>query len=87
MELTTSWMRKGIQQGILQGRQEGIQIGEAQLVARQLRRRLGTAFVPYQQRIERLTLTQLEDLSEALLDFTGPDDLTQWLAQHAATSN
>jgi predicted transposase YdaD len=87
MELTTSWMRQGIQQGLQQGRQEGIQIGEAQLVARLLRRRLGTAFVPYQQRIEQLTLTQLEDLSEALLDFTGPDDLTHWLAQHDAQTN
>jgi hypothetical protein len=30
-----------------------------------------------------LPLPQLEALAEALLDFTGPDDLADWLDQHA----
>jgi hypothetical protein len=34
-------------------------------------------------RIQALPLQQLEALAEALLDFTGPDDLAAWLAEHA----
>jgi hypothetical protein len=30
-----------------------------------------------------LTLQQLEALTDALLDFTGADDLASWLAEHA----
>jgi predicted transposase YdaD len=33
-------------------------------------------------RIQALPLAQLEALAEALLDFSGPDDLPAWLAEH-----
>ena len=73
MELTTSWMRKGII------------IGETQatlnLVTRQLWRRFGAAFVSREKQLEHLTQAQLEDLGEALLDFKDTGDLVQWLAQ------
>jgi hypothetical protein len=35
-------------------------------------------------RITSLPLAQLEDLSEALLEFEIPDDLETWLQQHQA---
>jgi hypothetical protein len=33
--------------------------------------------------MQALPLEQLEDLAEALLDFTGPADLAVWFAEHA----
>jgi hypothetical protein len=33
------------------------------------------------------TINQLETLGEALLDFTGLDDLAAWLAENPANSN
>ena len=74
MELTTSWMRKGIQIGKTQA--------TLNLVTRLLRKRFGTAFMSHEQQLEHLTQTQLEDLGEALLDFKDTGDLVQWLAQH-----
>jgi predicted transposase/invertase (TIGR01784 family) len=74
-----------IYQDILQeGRQEGRQEGETALVLRQLTRRLGTVAVPpeVQERIRGLSIAQLEDLAEALLDFSQPSDLMNWLEGH-----
>jgi hypothetical protein len=34
-------------------------------------------------RIQPLPLEQLEALADALLNFTGPGDLTAWLAAHS----
>jgi predicted transposase YdaD len=64
-----------IQKGIQQGKQEG----ELAVVLRQLTRRLGTIEPEVQERLRSLTTTQLEDLAEALLDFSNADDLTNWL--------
>ena len=33
-------------------------------------------------RIQAMSVAQLEDLAEALLDFTGPADLAVWLEKH-----
>ena len=33
-------------------------------------------------RIQSLPLHKLETLAEALLDFSGPDDVSLWLLQH-----
>ncbi|MBC8121934.1 MAG: DUF4351 domain-containing protein, partial [Gemmatimonadaceae bacterium] len=33
-----------------------------------------------EQQVQGLTLTTLEQLSEALLDFIGPEDLKRWLS-------
>ena len=77
MEIVTSWMREGIEQGLVQGRQS-----EAlSLVMRLLSRRIGTVTPELQQRIEQLQLTQLEDLAEELLDFSEVADLEAWLQQ------
>lgn len=67
-------IRQGIEQGIEQGRRE-----EAlSVVMRQLHRRIGIVDPELRSQIEALSLTQLEDLSEALLDFSTVADLTSW---------
>ena len=78
MEIVTSWMEQGIEQGIEQG-----QKGEAiTLVLRLISRRVGKITPELESAINDLTLTQLEDLAEALLDFKSIEDLEQWLQQH-----
>ncbi|MGJ5634186.1 Rpn family recombination-promoting nuclease/putative transposase [Nostoc sp. CALU 1950] len=68
-------IRQGIEQGIEQGRRE-----EAlSVVMRQLPRRIGIVAPELRSQIEALSLTQLEDLSEALLDFSTATDLINWL--------
>jgi hypothetical protein len=71
MEIVTSWMKEGIEQG----KQE-----EAQsLVLRQLRKRLGPLDTETQGRVAELPVEQLEALAEALLDFSTPSELKAWL--------
>lgn len=70
MEITTSWELTGIMQG------------KETLVARQLRRRLGTVPAALAAHLDTLTPDQLDDLGEALLDFTTPADLEDWLTQY-----
>jgi hypothetical protein len=73
---------RGIQEGEQRGRQTGIQEGEQALVIRQLTRRIGPIAPPLETQIRSLSLTELEDLGEALLDFTHPSDLENWLQSH-----
>ncbi|BAY60122.1 hypothetical protein NIES22_01790 [Calothrix brevissima NIES-22] len=49
------------------------------LVFRQLNRRVGELSQELRDRIDSLSLEQLENLGEALLDFTGVADLSSWL--------
>ncbi|MEB3296289.1 MAG: DUF4351 domain-containing protein, partial [Cyanobacteriota bacterium] len=63
-----------------QGRQEGVQEGEAAVTLRQLNRRCGPLSEATAARIQALPLERLEALAEALLDFQGPADLAAWLA-------
>ena len=65
------------------GREEGREEGEAKVTLRLLIRRCGPLNEATTARIQALPLQQLVALAEALLDFTGPDDLAAWLAQHA----
>ena len=71
MEIVTSWM------------EEGLQKGQRVLVLRQLRKRLGTLDERSESRIEALSSVRLEELGEALLDFSSLDDLTTWLREHS----
>jgi predicted transposase YdaD len=73
MEIVTSWMREGIQTG---KQQEAVL-----LIMRQLTRRCGALSPQLQERVTSLSVPQLEDLGEALLDFTGVDDLVAWLGE------
>jgi hypothetical protein len=78
MEIVTSWMRQGIQQGKYE---EALA-----LVLRLLRRRVGPLDAADEEQIRRLSLEALEALSEALLDFTQVADVVTWLQAHQALS-
>ena len=77
---------RAAQQWIAEGRQEGEArgraLGEATVTLRQLNRRCGPLSEATTARIQGLPLEQLEALAEALLDFSGPADLTAWLEEH-----
>jgi predicted transposase/invertase (TIGR01784 family) len=62
------------------GIQTGIQQGEANLVLRQLHRRIGDIPQYISDKIRGLSVEQLENLGEALLDFNTESDLSLWLA-------
>ena len=57
--------------------------GEATVTLRQLNRRCGPLSEATTAQIRALPLQQLEQLAEALLDFSGPADLRAWLAANA----
>jgi Domain of unknown function (DUF4351) len=77
----TKWREETLQEG----RQEGRQEGEAQLVLRQLPRRIGELSPEVRSQIQSLSLPQLESLGEALLDFSQPSDLQDWLRSQPST--
>jgi len=64
-----------------EGRQEGRQEGEASLVVRQLKRRFGRLLDNQLEMIWQLSVPQLENLGEALLDFTDIGDLDRFFSQ------
>jgi predicted transposase YdaD len=69
----------GIQEGLQEGRQEGEMI----LILRQIARRFGTIPPATETQIRSLPLPQLEDLGEALFDFSEVSDLEDWLRSHS----
>ena len=69
-------------QGRQEGRQEGRAEGEASVTLRLLNRRCGPLTPATTNCIQALPLEQLEALADALLDFSGPEDLMSWLAAH-----
>jgi Domain of unknown function (DUF4351) len=77
----TNAERFGFERGIQEGEQKGLE-KERGLVLRQLTRRIGPIAPTQVNQIRSLSLTQLEDLGEALLDFTQPADLENWLQSH-----
>ncbi len=72
---------------ILIGEQIGEQRGKKQealqYTMRLLNRRIGSMNSETQQRINALSTTQLEDLGEALLDFSSQNNLTTWLENNS----
>ena len=67
------------QEALEEGERLGEQLATKSLVLRQLTRKLGEIPQELRGQIEKLTLTQLENLGEALLDFEQMDDLVNWL--------
>jgi len=64
--------------GLLEGRKN-----EAlSFLSRQLTRRIGPIAPEIQEQIQTLSVEELEDLGEALLDFSEASDLTNWLNEH-----
>jgi hypothetical protein len=73
------WFEQGRQEGEVRGRA----IGEAAVAIRLLNRRCGPLSEATSDCIKALPLERLEALTDALLDFNGPADLTRWLAKHS----
>ncbi|MFW6296057.1 MAG: DUF4351 domain-containing protein [Halothece sp.] len=74
MEIVTSWMEKGIEQG---AKREAVA-----LALRLLHRRLGEIPPESEVRVQELSTEQAEALCEAVLDFQTQDDLVNWLNQN-----
>ncbi len=68
-------------EGEQRGEQKGREAEGRTLIFRLLTRRVGELPQDVRQRIETLSLSQLENLGEALLDFQGMADLDAWFSQ------
>jgi predicted transposase YdaD len=80
-ERTMSYITTDERIGYEQGKQEG----EQNLVLRLLKRRVGELPQEVKERIQTLSLEQLEALGEALLDFIALEDLLNWLDANPTT--
>lgn len=78
MEIVTSWMEKGIEQGIER---------EKNLVIRQLKRRVGNISDEVEAQIRSLDIDTVEALGEALLDFETEGDFNNWLDDRTGKTN
>jgi predicted transposase/invertase (TIGR01784 family) len=76
-------LQKGLEQGLERGLEQGLEQGSKRegllLVKRLIHRRLGNLSAELEQRIDNLSLSKLEDLAEALLEFNRWEELTHWL--------
>jgi hypothetical protein len=79
MPYVTIGERIGIEKGLQQGREEGRQAEALAVILRQLKRRFGELDPAVEKRVTALSLIQLEELSEDLLDFTDVNGLTNWI--------
>ena len=75
---------EGRQEGRQEGREEGRQQGHLAVIMRQIVRRLGAIQPAVQDRLQKLSIPQLEELGEALLDFQKSSDLITWLDNRSA---
>jgi predicted transposase YdaD len=64
-------------------REQAIQSGEQRLVLRLLNRCIGEIDTSLIEQIKSLSIEQLENLGEALLDFSSVADLETWLNQQS----
>lgn len=74
---------RAIEEGKEEGKQQGQQEGEQRLVIRLLNRRFSEVDTSLIERVRGLSIEQLEELGEALLDFAVVADLEAWLNQQA----
>ncbi|WP_449418825.1 Rpn family recombination-promoting nuclease/putative transposase [Phormidium nigroviride] len=70
-----------LEEGILEGLQQGKQ-RETALLTRLLTRRIGAIAPEILEQIQALPIEELENLGEALLDFSSAADLANWLQEH-----
>ncbi|MFN5892976.1 MAG: DUF4351 domain-containing protein, partial [Dolichospermum sp.] len=61
------------------GEKKGLQQGEANLTIRLLKHRCGNLTAIQEQKVRSLSISQLESLGEALLDFPNMSDWENWL--------
>ena len=86
-EVKEDAMREGRKEGLQEGLQEGLREGRkeeaANLIVRQLGKRFGELPEDTQVSVSKLSLTVLEELGEALLDFSDISEVKNWLAEHS----
>ena len=73
------WRQEGIEIGLLQGEQRGVQ----NLTLRLLEKRVGRVTMAQKKSITALPIPKLTKLGEDLLDFQTTNDLKLWLSQNA----
>lgn len=77
------WTVEGVQQsreeGRIEGIEEGIKEGKIDLIMRLLARQIGEIPDEVGGAIANLSVTDLDELSEALFDFNSSSDLASWL--------
>ena len=89
-EIAEEERQKGFQRGFEEGFQEGFQEGlqeyrqeqNSKMVSRMIRHKFGINTESHQaeQKLSALSIEQLQELAENLLDFTQLHDLNRWLA-------
>jgi hypothetical protein len=70
-----------IDRWIQEGRQQGLQQGEADIILRQLRRKFGNFEVAFESEIQSFPIEKLAKLGEDLIDFQTIEDLSKWLKE------
>ncbi|UJL33109.1 DUF4351 domain-containing protein [Cylindrospermopsis raciborskii Cr2010] len=71
--------QEGLQEGELRGEQRGRQEGQRKIILLLLNHKFDGIELPVVERINRLSLEQLEAMGESLLDFRKISDLEAWL--------
>ena len=72
----------GLQQGHLQGLQQGVQQGHIEMTLTQLEVKVGKLSKSVQNQIKKLPSKEAMELGIALLGFTSKKDLQVWMNQH-----
>ena len=75
MQTMTSWEEKGMEKGMERGLDR-----QRSTILRQLTRKVGLMTDETIEQVNGLSFDQLENLAEALLDFTQFEDLLKWFA-------
>jgi predicted transposase YdaD len=82
MPYITSVEEIGFERGLREGEERGLRAAEERsrsLILRQLTRKVGILPEKVTKKIETSSLSRLESLGEALLDFSSLADLENWL--------
>ena len=82
-ELSDLKQTKVYQEALAEGEEKGRQQGESSLVLRILNARFRELSPSLTEQIQGLSIEQLENLGEALLNFASEEDLRQWLEQNS----
>jgi predicted transposase/invertase (TIGR01784 family) len=81
-------LQQEVRQEVREELQQEVRQQEAlELIRRLLLRRIGAVNPQLQERIEQLSVNQLEDLAEALLDFSNEANLAAWLHENSNQSD
>ena len=75
MEMMTSWEESGLKKGL----KKGEQLGSVKIILRLLNKRFGKIDKSIENILSKLSVKNLESLSESLFDFKDTDDLQIWL--------